>query len=139
MVEVEVRAAQNVLEACAQTDAMERVVFTSSVTAVIWKDDHKLVDAFDERNWSDLNFCRNKKVIPLEAREYSVEEEAVLRYEIQHTERKRATKPQETKQITACKSSRSFPGVACYVQKLCFPIRSRKVYYYVVPQFNRLG
>ncbi|XP_047094074.1 cinnamoyl-CoA reductase-like SNL6 [Lolium rigidum] len=61
MVEVEVRAAQNVLEACAQTDAMERVVFTSSVTAVIWKDDHKLVDAIDERNWSDLNFCRNKK------------------------------------------------------------------------------
>jgi nucleoside-diphosphate-sugar epimerase len=78
MVEVEVRAAQNVLEACAQTDAMERVVFTSSVTAVIWKDDHKFVDAFDERNWSDLNFCRNKKVIPLEGRKYSVEEEAVL-------------------------------------------------------------
>jgi nucleoside-diphosphate-sugar epimerase len=78
MVEVEVRAAQNVLEACAQADAMERVVFTSSVTAVIWKDDHKFVDAFDERNWSDLNFCRNKKVIPLEGRKYSVEEEAVL-------------------------------------------------------------
>ena len=63
MVEVEVRAAQNVLEACAQTDAMERVVFTSSVTAVVWKDDHKLVGAFDERNWSDLNFCRKLKVL----------------------------------------------------------------------------
>ena len=61
--EVEVRAAQNVLEACAQTVTMERVVFTSSVTAVVWKDDHKLVDAFDERNWSDLNLCRKRKVI----------------------------------------------------------------------------
>ena len=64
MVEVEVRAAQNVLEACAQTVTMERVVFTSSVTAVVWKDDdHKPVDAFDERNWSDLNLCRKRKVI----------------------------------------------------------------------------
>jgi nucleoside-diphosphate-sugar epimerase len=63
MVEVEVRAAQNVLEACAQTDTMERVVFTSSVTAVVWKDDRKGVDALDERNWSDLNLCRKLKVI----------------------------------------------------------------------------
>jgi nucleoside-diphosphate-sugar epimerase len=63
MVEVEVRAAQNVLEACAQTDTMERVVFTSSVTAVVWKDDRKGVDAVDERNWSDLNLCRKLKVI----------------------------------------------------------------------------
>ncbi|KAI4964126.1 hypothetical protein ZWY2020_007002 [Hordeum vulgare] len=62
MVEVEVRAAQNVLEACAQTVTMERVVFTSSVTAVVWKDDHKPVDAFDERNWSDLNLCRKRKL-----------------------------------------------------------------------------
>uniref|UniRef100_A0ACD5TLN6 Uncharacterized protein n=1 Tax=Avena sativa TaxID=4498 RepID=A0ACD5TLN6_AVESA len=62
MVEVEVRAAQNVLEACAQTDTMERVVFTSSVTAVVWKDDHSLVDNFDEKNWSDLNLCRKRKL-----------------------------------------------------------------------------
>uniref|UniRef100_A0ACD5THT2 Uncharacterized protein n=1 Tax=Avena sativa TaxID=4498 RepID=A0ACD5THT2_AVESA len=62
MVEVEVRAAQNVLEACAQTDTMERVVFTSSVTAVVWKDGHNLVDALDEKNWSDLNFCRKLKL-----------------------------------------------------------------------------
>ncbi|THU66464.1 hypothetical protein C4D60_Mb05t14410 [Musa balbisiana] len=41
MVEVEVRAAHNVLEACAQTETMERVVFTSSVTAVVWKEDRR--------------------------------------------------------------------------------------------------
>lgn len=62
MVEMEVRTAHNVLEACAQTDTMERVVFTSSVTAVIWKEDPKLADDFGERDWSDPNFCRKFKL-----------------------------------------------------------------------------
>lgn len=35
MAEVEVMAAHNVLEACAQTETVERVVYTSSVTAVV--------------------------------------------------------------------------------------------------------
>ncbi|KAF8380708.1 hypothetical protein HHK36_028198 [Tetracentron sinense] len=65
MAEEEVRAAHNVLEACAQTDTIEKVVFTSSVTAVIWResrDDCKSTSDFDERNWSDVNFCRNYKL-----------------------------------------------------------------------------
>jgi nucleoside-diphosphate-sugar epimerase len=66
-VETEVRAAHNVLEACAQTDAMERVVFTSSVTAVVWSGAGAGVGAHreevaDERSWSDLAFCRKFKV-----------------------------------------------------------------------------
>jgi len=64
-VEEEVRAAHNVLEACAQTDAMESVVFTSSVTAVVWTGDADKEDghlAVDERCWSDLAFCRKFKV-----------------------------------------------------------------------------
>jgi nucleoside-diphosphate-sugar epimerase len=64
-VETEVRAAHNVLEACAQTDAMERVVFTSSVTAVVWSGAgagaHR-EEVADERSWSDLAFCRKFKV-----------------------------------------------------------------------------
>jgi nucleoside-diphosphate-sugar epimerase len=60
-VETEVRAAHNVLEACAQTDAMERVVFTSSATAVVWGGDAATVD---EKCWSDLAFCRKFKVRP---------------------------------------------------------------------------
>ncbi|KAF8689221.1 hypothetical protein HU200_042009 [Digitaria exilis] len=68
-VETEVRAAHNVLEACAQTDAMERVVFTSSVTAVVWGSDAKDEDRLvaDEKCWSDLAFCRKFKVchVPL--------------------------------------------------------------------------
>ncbi|MCL7050131.1 hypothetical protein MKW94_024875 [Papaver nudicaule] len=53
MAEIEVRAAHNVLEACAQTDTMQKVIFTSSVTAVIWREDRKSISEFDEKNWSD--------------------------------------------------------------------------------------
>ena len=72
MGEVEVRVAHNVLEACAQTDTIDKVVFTSSATAVIWKDDHQhdkssLSDSdLDERQWTDMNFCRKFKVVILE-------------------------------------------------------------------------
>uniref|UniRef100_A0A6V7QXT8 NAD-dependent epimerase/dehydratase domain-containing protein n=1 Tax=Ananas comosus var. bracteatus TaxID=296719 RepID=A0A6V7QXT8_ANACO len=62
MVEVEVRAAHNVLEACAQSETMEKVVFTSSVTAIVWKEDRKLAADFDERDWSEPNFCRKFKL-----------------------------------------------------------------------------
>ncbi|PSR93548.1 Cinnamoyl-CoA reductase-like [Actinidia chinensis var. chinensis] len=68
MGEVEVRVAHNVLEACAQTDTIDKVVFTSSATAVIWKDDHQndkssLSDSdLDERQWTDMNFCRKFKL-----------------------------------------------------------------------------
>ncbi|KAJ8538720.1 hypothetical protein K7X08_030016 [Anisodus acutangulus] len=64
MAEVEVRAAHNVLEACAQTDSIDKVVFTSSATSIIWgHDDQKsaAVD-LDEKIWSDINFCRKFKL-----------------------------------------------------------------------------
>ncbi|KAJ0970779.1 hypothetical protein J5N97_018738 [Dioscorea zingiberensis] len=62
MADVEVRAAHNVLEACAQTETIERVVFTSSITAVVWKEDHKSEAEVDERSWSEPNFCRKFKL-----------------------------------------------------------------------------
>jgi nucleoside-diphosphate-sugar epimerase len=63
MAEVEIRAAHNVLEACAQTDTIEKVVFTSSVTAVIWRDGRNTMSSdFDERHWSDINLCKKYKV-----------------------------------------------------------------------------
>ncbi|CAL9107158.1 unnamed protein product [Musa acuminata var. zebrina] len=61
LVEVEVRSAHNVLEACAQVETMERAVFTSSVTAVVWKENRKAAADFDEREWSEPNFCRKYK------------------------------------------------------------------------------
>ncbi|XP_021282974.1 cinnamoyl-CoA reductase-like SNL6 [Herrania umbratica] len=63
MAEVEVRAAHNVIEACAQTDTMDKVVFTSSATAVVWRDTPQSVASdLDERHWSDVNFCRKFKL-----------------------------------------------------------------------------
>ncbi|KAL8551309.1 hypothetical protein ACS0TY_000408 [Phlomoides rotata] len=65
MGELEVRAAHNVLEACAQTDTIDKVVFTSSATAIIWQDHHQqdgLPSDVDERNWSDVNFCKKFKL-----------------------------------------------------------------------------
>ncbi|CAA2983506.1 cinnamoyl- reductase-like SNL6 [Olea europaea subsp. europaea] len=41
--EIEVRAAHNVLEACARTDTIDKLILTSSATAVIWRDQHNSV------------------------------------------------------------------------------------------------
>ncbi|XP_008238223.1 PREDICTED: cinnamoyl-CoA reductase 2-like [Prunus mume] len=63
MAEVEVRAAHNVLEACARTETIDKVVFTSSATAVVWRSDRKSMTLeLDERHWTDVNFCRNFKL-----------------------------------------------------------------------------
>ncbi|TQD68756.1 hypothetical protein C1H46_045711 [Malus baccata] len=65
MTEVEVRAAHNVLEACARTETIDKVVFTSSATAVLWRNDRKSTTLdldLDERHWTDVNFCRSFKV-----------------------------------------------------------------------------
>ncbi|TKY70029.1 Tetraketide alpha-pyrone reductase 1 [Spatholobus suberectus] len=63
MADVEVRAAHNVLEACAQTETIDKVVFTSSATAVVWREDRKTMELdLDERHWSDVNFCRKFKL-----------------------------------------------------------------------------
>ena len=63
MADVEVRAAHNVLEACAQTETIDKVVFTSSITAVVWRNDGSSnLSDLDERHWSDVNLCRNFKV-----------------------------------------------------------------------------
>ena len=63
MADVEVRAAHNVLEACAQTETIDKVVFTSSITAVAWRNDGSSnLSDLDERHWSDVNLCRNFKV-----------------------------------------------------------------------------
>lgn len=65
MSEIEVRAALNVLEACAQTDTMEKLVFTSSATAIIWRDPSDTTTSspyVDEKKWSDINFCKKFKL-----------------------------------------------------------------------------
>lgn len=62
MVDLEVRGAINVVEACAQTDSIEKIVFSSSLTAAIWREDISSVKDVDERSWSNQDFCRKMKV-----------------------------------------------------------------------------
>ena len=62
MVDLEVRGAIYVVEACAQTETIEKIVFNSSLTAAIWRENICSEKDVDERSWSDKEFCRKKKV-----------------------------------------------------------------------------
>ncbi|KAB2600325.1 cinnamoyl-CoA reductase 2-like [Pyrus ussuriensis x Pyrus communis] len=62
MVDLEVRGAINVVEACAQTEKVEKVIFTSSLTAAIWRDNISYQKDVDEKSWSDHQFCRKLKL-----------------------------------------------------------------------------
>lgn len=63
--DLEVRGAINVVEACARTESLEKIVFSSSLTAAIWRDNIGTQKDVDEKCWSDLNFCLKKKVFYL--------------------------------------------------------------------------
>lgn len=63
MVDLEVRGAINVVEACAQTETVEKIVFTSSLTAAIWRENISSEKDVDEKSWSDQEFCRKLKVL----------------------------------------------------------------------------
>ncbi|BFG14728.1 hypothetical protein CerSpe_010020 [Prunus speciosa] len=62
MVDLEVRGAINVVEACAQTETVEKIVFTSSLTAAIWRENICSQKDVDEKSWSDQEFCRKLKL-----------------------------------------------------------------------------
>ncbi|KAI6680565.1 hypothetical protein NL676_034446 [Syzygium grande] len=62
--DLEVRGAINVVEACAQTESIDKIVFSSSLMAAIWKDNISSLEDVDERSWSDPEFCRKLKVPP---------------------------------------------------------------------------
>ncbi|OMP11514.1 3-beta hydroxysteroid dehydrogenase/isomerase [Corchorus capsularis] len=60
--DMEVRGAINVVEACAQTESIEKIVFSSSLTAAIWRENLCSEKDVDERCWSDQHFCRKMKL-----------------------------------------------------------------------------
>ncbi|KAE8668659.1 hypothetical protein F3Y22_tig00112289pilonHSYRG00144 [Hibiscus syriacus] len=62
IVDLEVRGAINVVEACAQTDGIQKIVFSSSLTAAIWRENICSQKDVDERSWSDQDFCRKMKL-----------------------------------------------------------------------------
>lgn len=64
MADLEVKAAQNVIEACAATPSIRHCVLTSSLLACTWKD-YSLDSASSVINhncWSDESLCTEKKV-----------------------------------------------------------------------------
>ncbi|XXG58506.1 hypothetical protein AAC387_Pa04g0806 [Persea americana] len=62
MVDLEVRGVINVVEACAQTESVEKMVFSSSLAAGIWRENVCMEKDVDERSWSDAEFCRKVKL-----------------------------------------------------------------------------
>ncbi|KAL4181997.1 hypothetical protein AMTRI_Chr12g240270 [Amborella trichopoda] len=62
MMELEVRGTINVLEACSQTETVEKIVFSSSVAAAVWREKICSEDEIDERSWSDAEYCRKMKL-----------------------------------------------------------------------------
>lgn len=62
-VDLEVRGAINVVEACARTESIDKIIFSSSLTAAIWRDNIGTQKDVDEKSWSDLDFCLKKKVL----------------------------------------------------------------------------
>ncbi|KAH7844190.1 hypothetical protein Vadar_025287 [Vaccinium darrowii] len=61
MVNLEVRGAINVVEACAQTYSIQKIVYNSSLTAAIWRENTCSEKDVDEKSWSNQDFCRKKK------------------------------------------------------------------------------
>ncbi|CAJ1946713.1 unnamed protein product [Sphenostylis stenocarpa] len=64
MAEIEVRVAENVLEACARTPSIKRCVFTSSLAACVWQDNAQsdLTPVINHGSWSSESFCIEKKL-----------------------------------------------------------------------------
>ncbi|XP_010268414.1 PREDICTED: cinnamoyl-CoA reductase-like SNL6 [Nelumbo nucifera] len=62
MVDLEVRGAINVVEACAQTETIEKIVFSSSLASSIWRENISVEKDIDEKSWSDPEFCRRQKL-----------------------------------------------------------------------------
>ncbi|KAL0428184.1 UNVERIFIED_CONTAM: putative anthocyanidin reductase [Sesamum latifolium] len=63
MVDSEVRGTINVLEGCAQTQSIHKIVFTSSLTAAVWTQNICSQEDVDERSWSDPDFCTKFKTL----------------------------------------------------------------------------
>ncbi|RZC59168.1 hypothetical protein C5167_006476 [Papaver somniferum] len=64
MADLEVKASQNVMEACSKTASVRKCVFTSSLLACVWRDNNlnDLPQLLDHSCWSDESVCREKKL-----------------------------------------------------------------------------
>ncbi|CAH9093215.1 unnamed protein product [Cuscuta europaea] len=60
--DLEVKGIINVMEACAQSDSIHKVVLTSSLTAAIWTANISSLKGVDETSWSNTDFCIKNKL-----------------------------------------------------------------------------
>lgn len=61
MAEIEVRATQNVMEACAATESVKKCVFTSSLSACLWQEQPN-GNVINHTSWSSESLCINNKL-----------------------------------------------------------------------------
>nr|AIX92146.1 cinnamoyl-CoA reductase 1 [Betula platyphylla] len=64
MAEIEVKASETVMTACARTPSVRKCVLTSSLSACIWRDNsqYDLSSVINHGCWSDELFCIDKKL-----------------------------------------------------------------------------
>lgn len=63
MIDNEVRGVLNVVEACSNTSSVRKLVLTSCLSSILWDRQYYSSGAvLDERNWSDVDFCRKEKM-----------------------------------------------------------------------------
>ncbi|KAG0605479.1 hypothetical protein M758_9G062700 [Ceratodon purpureus] len=61
MTDFEVRGTLNIVEACANS-SVKRLVLTSSLSTMVWDQQRHPEKVIDEKCWSNLDFCRSKKL-----------------------------------------------------------------------------
>ncbi|KAK4785942.1 hypothetical protein SAY86_002631 [Trapa natans] len=65
MAEIEVKAAENVMEACGRTASVRNCVMSSSLLACVWRGhdaDGEVPSVINQESWSDESVCLNKKL-----------------------------------------------------------------------------
>ncbi|KAF9590096.1 hypothetical protein IFM89_030844, partial [Coptis chinensis] len=64
MADLEVKASENVVLACARIESVRKCVFTSSLVACVWWDYslHNVPPIVDHNCWSEESICREKKL-----------------------------------------------------------------------------
>uniref|UniRef100_A0A5B7AIN6 Putative cinnamoyl-CoA reductase 1 n=1 Tax=Davidia involucrata TaxID=16924 RepID=A0A5B7AIN6_DAVIN len=64
MADIEVKASENVMEACARTSSVRKCLLTSSLVACIWRDKSRsdLCSVINHDCWSDESLCIDKKL-----------------------------------------------------------------------------
>lgn len=63
IIDNEVRGVLNVVEACSNTSSVRKLVLTSCLSSVLWDRQYYASGVLlDEKNWSDLEFCRKEKM-----------------------------------------------------------------------------